>query len=409
LRGRKYLFTAGGASRDELELAVQMFERAVRLDPDFAGAYAGLGAAHVWMSWFGYDRSPEREEQAREALKRATELEPAHPVVRQASGLYMYMVERDYDRALGELSLAAKGLPSDPIATILVAAVYRRRGDWDEATAWFEKGAELDPRNPAVLAQLGSVYMYLRRYREADRILSQAISLAPDQPVAYGWRANNYRAWTGDVAAARALIEEAPYESDDASTWDWFNHKMLERDYLGALARVELTSLDWIELIGFAAPKRLLAGLAYRQLDRPDEARAAFEEARIALEDRLHQRPEDERLHSALGIALAGLGRKEEAIDEGKRGLELLPVSKDALIGPFRLVDLASIYTMVGEADAALDQIEQLLSIPSFFSVRLLELDPMWDPLRDHPRYQEIVKKYALSTPGTSWNDNHGF
>jgi tetratricopeptide (TPR) repeat protein len=138
-------------------------------------------------------------------------------------------------------------------------------------------------------------------------------------------------------------------------------------------------------------------------LDKPELARDGFEEARVILERELEKRPDDHRFHTALGIAYAGLGRKEEAIREGKRAVELRPISLDAIDGPGLIGNLALIHTMVGEHDAALDQIDHLLSIPSGFSVGILELDPSWDPLRNHPRYQEIVKKYSSSTSGTNW------
>ena len=131
-----------------------------------------------------------------------------------------------------------------------------------------------------------------------------------------------------------------------------------------------------------------------RELDQTEDARTAFEEARGILEKRVQQNTEDHRLHSALGIAYAGLGRTEEAVVAGKRGVELLPPSKDALVGPSRIVDLARIYTMVGDYDAALEQIDRLLSVPSHYWVGQLELEPSWDPLRDQPRYRELIEKY---------------
>jgi serine/threonine-protein kinase len=129
-------------------------------------------------------------------------------------------------------------------------------------------------------------------------------------------------------------------------------------------------------------------------LKEPELARAGYEKAYIVLENELHQRPDDASLHSALGLAYAGLGMKEEAVHEGELGAELLPVSQDAVRGPWRKQELARIYTMAGEQDAALDQIEELLSMPSWLSVPLLENDPRWDPLREHPRYKEIIEKY---------------
>jgi hypothetical protein len=119
--------------------------------------------------------------------------------------------------------------------------------------------------------------------------------------------------------------------------------------------------------------------------------REHYDSARALLEIRIEESAEDSRLHSALGIADAGLGRKGDAIREGKLAVELLPISKEAYRGAYRAIDLAQIYTMVGEKEAAIDELEHLLSIPSPLSVPLLRLDPIWDPLRDHPRFQQLV------------------
>ncbi len=135
--------------------------------------------------------------------------------------------------------------------------------------------------------------------------------------------------------------------------------------------------------------------MAYHLMAEPELAHASYDSARAVLENEVTQRPNDHRIHSALGLAYAGLGRKVEALREGKRGVELFPVSKDALVGPHRMWDLAMIYATVGEQEAALDQIEYVLSIPGRFSVQLLRLDPRWDPLRDHPRFQALLQNYG--------------
>jgi Flp pilus assembly protein TadD len=131
-------------------------------------------------------------------------------------------------------------------------------------------------------------------------------------------------------------------------------------------------------------------------MGEPEFAHASYDSARSILEKALDANPGDHRIHSALGIAYAGLGRKDEAIREGERAVELFPVSKDALSGPSLVLNMAIIYTMVGEYGAALDEIEYLLSIPSFLSVPWFRLDPDFDPLRAHTRYKELLEKYAI-------------
>ena len=167
---------------------------------------------------------------------------------------------------------------------------------------------------------------------------------------------------------------------------------------LATLARLALTpgeSLGWQD---WFLPKAQLTGLVYQLMGKPERARASYDSARVLMEKEVKERPDDHRIRSSLGIVYAGLGRKDEAIHEGKLGVELFPVSKDALTGPFRVEDLAFIYTLVGEHDSALDKLEYLLSIPcTNMSVPLLRLDPRWDPLRDHPRNKESLRRHGYA------------
>ena len=140
-------------------------------------------------------------------------------------------------------------------------------------------------------------------------------------------------------------------------------------------------------------PKALLYAQIYGRMGQSKLEQDHYDSARSFLEAKVQEWPEDARVHSSLSLAYAGLGRKEEAIREGKKAVELLPVAKDAWRGPFRVQDLARIYVMVGEYDAAIDQLEYLLSIPGDISIPLLKLDPTWEPLRDHPRFQKILKR----------------
>jgi tetratricopeptide (TPR) repeat protein len=183
-----------------------------------------------------------------------------------------------------------------------------------------------------------------------------------------------------------------PETDDPRAVWAWFRHDICGGEYQEALDRLFASSVADAD---FFYPKPLLSAQVYELLNEPQLARSAYDAARIVLETEIRARPDDFRLHSALGITLAGLGRKDEAILEGKRAVELYPVSKDTLAGTRPVIDLALTYTMVGEHDAALDRIEYLLSIPSLVSVPLLRLDPRWAPLRDHPRFKELEKRFG--------------
>ena len=175
-----------------------------------------------------------------------------------------------------------------------------------------------------------------------------------------------------------------------------------EGKFQEALGRLSSVPFVAFESQFYFVPRDQVYAQIYGFMNQPDLERTHYESARVMLESRIEAQSEDARFHSALGIAYAGLGRKGEALREGELAVELLPVSKDAYQGAYRAIDLARIYAMVGETDDAIDRLEYLLSIPSPLSVPLLQLDPIWDPVRGHPRYQGIVEKYALPAEGTS-------
>jgi non-specific serine/threonine protein kinase len=393
LRGADYL---GGSdyTQENFQLAIQMFERAVALDPDFALAYALLSKAHSAMHHWSFDRSEERLSRARAAVDQALVLQPELPEAHLMFAYYYYRGYRDYELALEELAIAEKGLPNDSRILILTGAIWRRQGKIEAAVDRFEGAFELSPQNAGLPYEIGYTCRFLRRHAEADRYFDLSISLAPDQRAAYGEKANNYIAWLGDTKRAREVLEEMPGKRRDVQEWLLELWRM-ERNYQAILDFASSDSRPIIWDQRFVSLPALLAASAHRLMGKPELAHASYDSARAILTKELDAHPDDHRFHSALGIAYAGLGRKDKAMREGRRGVELLPVSKDALEGPFRVRDLAEIYTLVGEYDAALNEIEYLLSIPSYMSVPELRLDRIWDPLRDHPRFQALLEKYA--------------
>jgi tetratricopeptide (TPR) repeat protein len=201
-------------------------------------------------------------------------------------------------------------------------------------------------------------------------------------------------AWRGDLAGSRRVLESLPGrdKGDRGYYWGWTAHDRLSRDFEKLLELQENLSFEWFTSQLASVPVELNRGETLHFLGRAEEARAAYEAARVALEKELEKRPDDFRLHSSLGLAYAGLGRKAEAIAAGRRAVEMLPVEKDAYIGPLQVQHLAMIYAQVGEPDLAVDQLDYLLSIPSRLSVPMLRLDPRWDPLRDDPRFQSLLE-----------------
>jgi tetratricopeptide (TPR) repeat protein len=228
------------------------------------------------------------------------------------------------------------------------------------------------------------------------RCYNRAISLAPDLPRAYSSKSWLYLNWEGSTQKARGVAEEA-LKNVRSPEESWIVNLLItldvyERNYQKALDQLSLKSKDIDDLYDFI-PGAMRYASIYRYMDEPELANEYYEKARKILETKILEEPNDARFHSTLGIAYAGLGRKEDAIREGKLGVKLLPQTKDALRGYSRVHDLAQIYVMVGEFDPAIDQIEDLLPRPGYLSIPLLRLEPDWNPLRDYPRFKKLVEE----------------
>ena len=390
---RGLYFSARPGSEENLHLALTHLERAVELDPRFALAFSELSKVHSYLIHFGLDPSVERKEMAKRAAERALALEPESPLVRLDTGSHYYLADKNYSRALEELSLAERGLPEEPQILFLKALIFRRQGRWMEALAQLRKAVQLNPRDPRLPMELGVTHWHLRQYEEAERGFEEAITLEPDQ--IYAIYLKVWMLWSqGKIGGARADLEGMPPTDEQRVLWTWVWQQIYEGEYRAAIDRLDAPRGGWIRIARYAMPKDLLKGLAYSLMEELELARGSFESARELLEAEVRRSPEDHRLHSALGITYAFLDLTDEAIREGRRATELYPLSKDAFYGLIPQEDLAFIYTTLGEHEAALELIESLLSVPSRISTPFLELDPRWTPLRDHPRFQQLLEKY---------------
>jgi len=392
LRGNEYQHRSTG--KNDFKIAIQMYEMAVELDPKFALAYAQLSWAHAMMYWLYYDRTVERLGMAKKAVDRALQLDPDSPETHLALGRYYYHGYSDWNRALEEFAIARQSQPNNSDLLLFIGAVQRRQGKFEEALANIKRASELDPLSNHLTLELGGMFMFMRNYPEALRYYNRAISLAPDMPDPYDSKASLYLCWEGSTEKARAVVEEAlknissPEESSIVNLLITLD--VYEGNYQKALDRLSLKSEDIDSLYDFI-PRAMRYAEIYRYINENELAKKYYDEGRNILEAEIQQQPDDARFRSSLGIAYAGLGRKEDAIREGRLAVKLLHVDKDALRGTSRVRDLALIYVMVGEFDAAIDQIEFLLSIPGELSIPLLRLDPVWAPLREHPRFKKLL------------------
>lgn len=375
--------------REEALNAAQMYQRAAELDPQFAEAHAALAKARVWLTWnFGFGEVAS----AKDALDRALELAPDAIATHEAFGWYYYYGSRDYTAALEHFELVRSREPNNVDALSRIGFIQRHLGKWDEAVEAIAQAIELDPQSAALLTSQGQTYLRLRRYGEAERHFDRAIALAPNVAVPYVAQARLYLLRDGNIAKVQELFQESRGSveraawvlgTDDGSD---FTRSVLANKRVDALQLSELGA-SGIDTIGYLFGHALLV----RRDGRRALSRVYYDSARTVLEARLQRNPEADNIHSLLGYAYAGLGREEEAIREGRRAVNLRPVSKDAFNGPRPRERLARVYVLVREYDAAIDELEYLLSIPSLTSVPGLRLDPAWDPLRKYPRFQALV------------------
>ena len=398
LRGKDY--QARQLDDEDAHLAVRMYQRAVQLDPTFVLAYGALTRAHLNLSW-GFGETGELPK-AQAALDRAQQLGPELVETHLALGYHYYYGSRDYDHALEQFAWVRARQPNDPDAIRMIGAIHRRQGRWAETVSDQTRATELDPRSHLAFADLGQTYLVLRRYPDADRAFARAASLAPDvrtYPVA---RAHVSLLWNGDATKAQQVLRRAGTTVDSVrfvvgpsgvgpSPDSRVFFRVFASDYGKALAHSPLRAAG-----GDTASYYLAKAEYYDLISETPRAHAYFDSARVVLEAKMATRPANKAseqwpVEMPLGLAYAGLGRRADAIRLGRQGAELVPVSRDALAGPLMLFGLAEIYILAGEYEAALDQLEYLLSIPSPLSIPLLRVDPLYAPLRGNPRFQRLV------------------
>ncbi|MGD2122674.1 MAG: hypothetical protein PVJ76_13060 [Gemmatimonadota bacterium] len=395
LRGNERLWQ--GWEETDNRIAVQMYERAIAADSAFALAYAQLATANCRIWWYHQDRTERPREVARAAIDRATTLNPGHPKVQQALGYYHYWCWMEYGPAADALSRSLAGGSSTRGHSGL-AFVERRQGKWEEALGHLRTAASLDPQSCTLADEVALTLTLLRRYQEAEEGYERGLQMCPDFAGLYYENTNNYVQWDRGTERAWDVIAAAEELGvmDSDLAFQAVHLEILDRNYEQALARLEEVSWEVDENQQFKFfPKSLWYARVYDWMGRRDLAEVHYEAARAALEPLIAEAPEDSRLYSSLGAALAGLGHREAAIEAATTATQLMPLNLDAWRGARRALDLAEVLAVVGDRETAIDELEGLLSIPSPISVGLLLLDPIWDPLRDHPRFQALLEDHG--------------
>ena len=380
--------------------AEPLFEQAIKLDPNFAGAFAGLSMVESWL-YHSSDPVPARREKARLNADEALRLQPDLPEGHLALGFSYYYGDRDYERALAEFEIAKRGLPNDAQAYLAIGSIQRRQGKWAESTANLEKAATLDPKNTNLLINLCYSYMALRNFETADKTVDRAIAASPQSFQARALKGFMAVLWKGDLSAAEKVFSSVPPENDETglTTWGRAWILTLERKFPDALQVLERFRGETMFTTTTApTPKAFAEGMIHLLQGDKTKARAEFESAREISGKLLLEAPGDAARHAQHGLILAALGQRQEAVAEGKRAVELRPESQDALDGPQGTAALAQIYAWTGESDEAFRLLDHLFAIPTNLTVPMFKLDPAWDPLRKDPRYQTLIDKYSTKS-----------
>ena len=385
--------------RDTSLKAIPLFEQAIKLDPKFALAFAGLSMVQSWI-YHNSDPNPVRREKARLNANEALRLQPDLPEGHLALGFSYYYGDRDYERALAEFEIARRGLPNDAQAYFAIGAIQRRQGKWAESTANLEKAAALDPRNTEILSNLVFSYTALRNFEAADRTIDRVIVAEPKSLQGAALKGLVAVKWKGDLSFTEKQFSSIPPETDPDGLMTWARVWILtlERNFPEALAVAQKFPGETMFASTTApVPKAFVKGMIYLLQGDKVRAQPELEQARLVSEKLLREVPDDPNRHAQHGLILAALGQKQEAITEGKRAVELLPESQDALDGPRATETLAQIYAWTGESDEAFRLLDHLLVVPSGLTIPMLKIDPVWDPLRKDPRFQALIEKYAAN------------
>jgi serine/threonine-protein kinase len=332
------------------------------------------------------------------AIQSLARLRPNSGEVHLAVAKHLYWGYLDYDRAREELSLALKSLPNDPLPFVLAGYIDRRQGRWGESTKNLERAIELDPQNPGTLLQLANSYLSLRHYADAERVLDRAIALTPKDASLRASRAQIELDWHADprpqISTIEAIIAEDPREAKNIADV-WLRGSLCKRDFDGALRALTALATDGCYQDTIPFPQSWCEGVVAQARGDKTAARAAFTNARNKVAKLLAEQPDYAEGLCVLGMADAALGNKQDAIREGRRAVELLPVTKDAIIGPLLVQNLALIYAWAGQKDLALEQLATAARIPGYLSYGQLRLHPYWDSLRGDPRFDKIVASLA--------------
>jgi TolB-like protein/Flp pilus assembly protein TadD len=390
--------------------AVQLYKRAIELDPNFALAIANLSITHSWI-FHTFDPKDEQSALAAKYAERALQLAPEMPEAHLAQGFVLYYGERDYKGALEEFAIAQRGLPNDFQVYLIIGAIQRRQGEWEQSTANLEKAATLNPKDTWPLQNLFFNYRMTRNFEAANRVVDRALAIDPQSFNFWGFKATLAFAERGDLTVAEKSLERLDQEIASGRMKELDPEKRAEVALeKGNLLLCRGKAQEALETLRQVPPEVftgkhsglvkafLLEAIAYQKLGQAAEAQSVLMRAKDLAEAAVREIPDQADRHSQLALILARLGEKEAAIMEGNRATELLPVSVDAFEGPGFVGDLAEVYAVTGDKARAIELLDGLLSQPSDLTVPILKFDPRWESLHGDSAFNQMLSKHESRT-----------
>ena len=392
-------------SSDSLFKAIEYYDLAVRLDPNFALAWARLSGAHALLYFNRGDTTVARRDASKEALEHAQKLQPNSPETLLFLGYYQYWVLHDYGLAKATFARVSKMLPGNSEVSYALGAIARREGHWTKSVAYWERGLALDPRNTVLLTEVAFTYAALRQFPTAIKLYDRALDILPDEFYLIASKASIYQAEGNLQEAAKLLVQVNPQTNSDPAVRVKLTQLRLERNRTEATRFVQPRQAK----LHFASPmdkgiKQVGLALIQRVAGDTAQAKAVAEEARNTLDPIRKEQPDNAFVAAALAVAYAMLDERDSALREAEDAITLVPSSKDRLSGPGFEENLALVETIIGDNDRAISTLTRLLQTPyggwlyspAPITPALLRLDPLWDPLRADPSFQKLCDEKQL-------------
>jgi serine/threonine-protein kinase len=394
---------------DAFDRADAFYRQALSRDPNFVEAAAGAARTRLLRHWFVSPLAPRELEEVKSIIDRALALAPNSPEAHLALGVFFYWSYRQYENALTEFNRTLELQPNNALARQYCANVYRRRGEWERSLVESQRAQELDPRDAQILSNIGVTYLALRRWKDAERAALRALAIDPHNTIAAILLLFTRLNATGDVNSARRALNGfpdaiksltligGPGAGRSGGLGDvvtivpiWAYLDVMERRFTDAFEALdkEVVNSDRGRL------QQLAGRVALRALaGQTEAAKSMGEEALPLLEARFRERPDDTLAMTGLSWVYLALGRNADALRLSREAADLISIEKDALDGPSFQIGLAQIEARVGAPEEAIKRLRRLLSIPSggAASIAWLKIDPVWDPIRNRPDFQQLL------------------